>query len=60
MAGLQAALQAVLEKMGTPLVKVHPALLIDQGLQELELGLRELNLCGDRSHARRERPSEIA
>ena len=40
-AGAQAALQAVLQKMGATVVEEHAALLIDQGLQQLEFGVAD-------------------
>jgi hypothetical protein len=56
LAGLETALQAVLEEVGAALVKVHAALLIDKGLQELEFRFGELNLRSDRSHTECWRP----
>jgi len=36
LARFQAALEAVLQKVGTALVKIHAAFLIDEGLQEFQ------------------------
>src|SRR5260370_16416607 len=53
--GVQAAnfeppLQTVLQEMGPPLVEIHPALLIDQGLQELQFSFSHLDLDARSSH----------
>jgi len=37
----QAALQTVLQEMGAAVIEVHSALLVDEGLQQLELGLAD-------------------
>src|SRR5229473_4518754 len=39
---LESALQAVLKEMGAAFVEVHAALLVDEGLQELEFSFRDL------------------
>src|SRR5690349_1053374 len=49
--GFQPALEAVLQKVRTPLVKKHSAFLIDEGLEKLEFGFSELNRDGDRTHS---------
>src|SRR5712664_325999 len=48
--GLEAALQPVLQEMRPALIEKHAAFLIDESLQEFQLGFGELNLGGDRSH----------
>ena len=50
LAGFEAALQAILEEVRAALVEEHAAFLVDERLQELELGFGELNLRGYRSH----------
>src|SRR5262245_26439606 len=42
-AGFQTALQSVLQKMDAALVKVHPALLIDERLQQLQFCFTDSN-----------------
>ena len=48
---LEASLQAVLQEMGAAFVEVHAALLVDEGLQEFELGFGELGVEASCAHA---------
>src|SRR5437879_2944687 len=48
--GLEAALQPILQEMRAALIEKHAAFLIDESLQEFQLGFGELDLGGDRSH----------
>ena len=41
---LKAALQAIFQKMRAAFVEEHAALLVDEGLQELQLSIGELDL----------------
>jgi len=50
LASLEPALQTILEEMRAALVEKHPALLVDERLQKLELRFGQLNLCGERCH----------
>jgi hypothetical protein len=42
--GFQPPVQAVVEEVSAALVKIHAALLINQGLQQLKFGFSDLNL----------------
>jgi hypothetical protein len=44
--GLEPALQAVLQEVRAPLVEKHPAFLVHERLQKLELSLGQINLRG--------------
>src|SRR5579859_5676161 len=50
LASLQAALQAVFQKMGAAFIEKHAAFLVNERLEQLEFGFGELNLRCDRAH----------
>src|SRR6266568_340149 len=50
LAGLEAALKAILQEVRAALIEKHAAFLIDKSLEELQLSFGELDLGGDRSH----------
>src|SRR5260370_2813843 len=60
LAHFQPALQAVLQEMGAAFIEKHPAFLVNERLQELELRFGQLDLCGERSHGHvRGAPSDL-
>ena len=49
-AGFEAALQAIAEKMSAALIEIHATFLIDERLQQLELCIGKRNLSGQCGH----------
>ena len=48
--GLQAAYEAVTQEMGAALIEVHAAFLIDKRLQQLQLGLSDVEIDSGSGH----------
>ena len=51
LAGLEAALQAIAQKVRAAFVEIHAAFLIDQSLKELEFGICKWNFSGQCGHS---------